>query len=854
MLIFMHRYRTLSRITGALLGLLAILEIIGAFAGPFAFVKTPSLVVAPIYAPNYDTADIEAVRIRLEQELAALGTHALYPKSLIENFYLERDNSTDVFDGSYRSKEEAFELGTSLGIDQIAVVSALGYSSRVNLYLTIYDIATEQVVSHASVTAPDLESLLEWKDLDGEPIRLSEVLELEERGLSIGGRLFLGWLTALVLVSLSLLVGWKVPRIILEILLGAGLLLALFSWIYALNGDMDYVQRFVATNGTLSIGETQEERTATSVRYLIPLLLLAILWAADARRRFFGIPQRRRGKGLIEVFDVFGPILALLSASLFALSLPNFLVLKGIPMLAWVAVTPLYLALRRVRFGRGVFLVFLFTGLQSLLINWWQGTFSYVSLPFTVMLTLLQYTPFAVLLCFTVRRFRRFGLLAAPFLWVAFDWVRSLGFLGYSWGILGVSQYANPAMIQSASLGGVWMVSFMPHLSGAILALALERFLMDKDTDLRHIWFPPFAVLAGILAVALAGYLTVAARSSEEDGRVIRILALQQNTDPRKHDYQLSFNELSRLTEEAIGSDLERKPDLVAWPESGFVPDVRYWLDDQRSRMRRGKLVRNFLDWQKTMGIPLVTGTQDHFYEPPTPGEAAAFKEEGKDVPDEIKRIRNSAMFLPSNRKNDSDRTYYYKIKLVPFTENFPYREQFPWVAELLHNFSTTQWTPGTEYTVFQTPAFRFSTPICFEDVFPNHVRKYVRSGAEILVNMSNDYWANTPLEGYQHAAHAVFRAVENRRPLVRSTCSGWTISVDTEGRIDSDWPPFYTPGWIIAEYHIPEVSETTLYTRWGDWFPLLCILIWAGLLSTDFVTARQMELSDTGNKNSFDN
>ncbi|MDF1569448.1 MAG: apolipoprotein N-acyltransferase [Spirochaetaceae bacterium] len=830
----------MSRIIGALLGFLAILEIIGAFVGPFAFVKTPSLVVAPIYAPNYDAGEIEAVRIRLEQELASLGTHALYPKSLIENFYLERDNATDVFDGSYRSKEEAFELGESLGIDQIAVVSALGYSLRVNLYLTIYDIATEQVVSHTSVTAPDLESLLEWKDLDDEPIRLGEALELEERGLSIGGRLFVGWITALILVSGAILIGWKVPRIILEILLGAGLLLALFSWIYALNGDMDYVQRFVATNGILSIGETKEERTATAVRYLIPLLLLAVLWVSDAWQRFFGIPQRQRGKGLIEVFDVFGPILAMFSAILFALSLPNFLVLEGIPMLAWAAVTPLYLALRRVRFGRGVFLVFLFTGLQSLLINWWQGTFSYVSLPFTVALTLVQYAPFTVLLCFTVRRFRRYGLLAAPFLWVVFDWVRSLGFLGYPWGILGVSQYANPAMIQSAAIGGVWMVSFLPHLSGSVLAIALERFLMEKDIDLRRTWFPPFAVLTGILAVALAGFLTITARSADENGRIVRILALQQNTDPRKHDYQLSFDELSRLTEEAISTDSGRIPDLVAWPESGFVPDVRYWLDDRRSRLRRGKLVRSFLDWQKMMGIPLVTGTQDHFYEPPSPGEAAAFVEDEKDVPHEVKRIRNSAMYLPPNRMSDSDRTYYYKMRLVPFTENFPYREQFPWVAELLHNFSTTQWTPGTEHTVFQAPAFRFSTPICFEDVFPNHVREYVRSGAEVLVNMSNDYWANTPLEGFQHAAHAVFRTVENRRPLVRSTCSGWTISVDTEGRIDSGWPPFYTPGWIIAEHSIPEVSETTLYTQWGDWFPVLCILIWAGLLSTDFMKTRK--------------
>jgi apolipoprotein N-acyltransferase len=478
----------------------------------------------------------------------------------------------------------------------------------------------------------------------------------------------------------------------------------------------------------------------------------------------------------------------------------------------------------------------LFTGMQSLIVNWWQGTFSYISLPFTVGIMMVQSLPFSLILAFTVHRFRRTGVLAAPFLWAGWDWVRSIGFLGYPWGLLGVSQYAQPALLQSAAFAGVWIVNLLPHLTGASTAFLLDPPDFRNRLRLRRRAIPLLISVTGILASALAGALVIRSRDlrsdslQQDDVRKVRILLIQQNTDPRKNDYQLSFDELSRLTEEAIS--IGEPFDLVAWSESGFVPDVRFWLDSERSSWTRGQLVRAFLDWQAKMAVPLVTGTQDHFYEKPPPSD-------DPQAPAEEKRILNSSMYLPPDRRDDEQRFYYYKIRLVPFTENFPFSKQFPWVAELLHNFSTTQWTPGNTYTVHQAPAFDFSTPICFEDVFPGHVRRFVLAGSDVLVNLSNDYWANTPLEGYQHGAHAVFRAVENRRPLVRSTSSGWTISVDTEGRIAPGWPPFYQAGWTVAEHNLPYEPRMTFYTRYGDWFPVLCLAVWAAVLIADLIKTK---------------
>jgi apolipoprotein N-acyltransferase len=355
------------------------------------------------------------------------------------------------------------------------------------------------------------------------------------------------------------------------------------------------------------------------------------------------------------------------------------------------------------------------------------------------------------------------------------------------------------------------------HVINALIAGTADKFLSGKEnyksagSVLREL-IPLFSGVVFILIVSSAGLIVINKRDSlksvknQQENKKVKILLVQQNTDPRKHDYRLSFERLSELTENALSKN--GPYDLVVWPESGFVPDVRFWLAPERSGWKRAKLVKEFLDWQKKAAIPLVTGNQDHYYE------------------GEKKHIMNSALYLPPDRKDDFERYYYYKIKLVPFTENFPYGKQFPWIEKLLHNFSTTQWTPGNEYTVFHAPSFKFSTPICFEDTFPGHVRRFVKEGAMILVNMSNDYWANTPLEGYQHGAHAIFRAVENRRPLVRATCSGWTIAVDSEGRILPGWPDFYTEAAYSAELDIPP-DKLTFYTRSGDWVPVLSLIIW---------------------------
>jgi apolipoprotein N-acyltransferase len=123
---------------------------------------------------------------------------------------------------------------------------------------------------------------------------------------------------------------------------------------------------------------------------------------------------------------------------------------------------------------------------------------------------------------------------------------------------------------------------------------------------------------------------------------------------------------------------------------------------------------------------------------------------------------------------------------------------------------------------VFRHPRLSFSTPICFEDAFPGDVRLFVREGAEAIVNLSNDYWSLTETEAMQHAANAVFRAVENRRPLARASASGLTCAVDSLGRITAR-APFFEESFLTVDIAIA-APGLSLYTLWGDWFPVaLC-------------------------------
>ncbi|HVO37811.1 MAG TPA: apolipoprotein N-acyltransferase [Spirochaetia bacterium] len=565
----------------------------------------------------------------------------------------------------------------------------------------------------------------------------------------------------------------------------------LFSYIYATNANMDYVQRFMSSHGNLRLAPNSTQERLTALARFLPLLVY------DGLAVFFAhLRGRRPDESFLSAWAL---PLSLASGIIFALSFPSFVRIAGLPVLAWVSLVPLFLVLRTVSIGRGIFLGTLMGVIQAMITNYWLGTFNLLTLQFVTVVTAVEYVPFMAAALLVVKRSRSLGFLVFPAAWTVFDWVRSQGFLGYPWGMPGVSQYTFIPLIQAASVTGVWGVTFVVVLFNSVAA----SFIEGRRAKAR-IERAPLIVLAAVLAAALGwGVFRIAADAAAPParaaGKTVRLALVQQDADPRKDDYRSVFETLVRLTNEALAA----RPDLVVWSETAFVPNIRRWSREDPAKYPLAGLVRDFLAYQKTIGTWLLTGNDDY----------ELITREGIE---ERLDYNGSVLFSPQGQRVET----YHKIHLVPFTEYFPFKTELPALYRMLQNFDAYLWEPGKIHVVFRHPLFSFSTPICFEDSFPGDVRLFARAGAQVILNLSNDYWSLTDTEALQHAANAVFRAVENGRPLVRASASGLTCMVDMRGRITARGP-LYEPALLVVDVPVSAAAGETPYALWGDWFPV---------------------------------
>jgi apolipoprotein N-acyltransferase len=129
--------------------------------------------------------------------------------------------------------------------------------------------------------------------------------------------------------------------------------------------------------------------------------------------------------------------------------------------------------------------------------------------------------------------------------------------------------------------------------------------------------------------------------------------------------------------------------------------------------------------------------------------------------------------------------------------------------------------TPGDEYTVMPFGDRQAGVFICIESAYPWIARRLAKEGAGVLINISNDGYLGPTAVMRQHLANAIFRAVENGRPLLRVTNTGLTAWIDKSGRIVDQTGGFEADvrQWSI----VPDASRTTFYTRHGDLFVQVC-------------------------------
>lgn len=498
-----------------------------------------------------------------------------------------------------------------------------------------------------------------------------------------------------------------------------------------------------------------------------------------------------------------------LAALLFAGAFPNRIFQDGCWPLAWLAYAPVFRLVRRTGYAGAALWGALYGFLSYALFNSWLGGFH----PLAGVIVYAIYSGYMAalfpLLKAAAELFPRRGYLVQWLLWLAYEYLRTLGFLGYPYGVTGYSQWTVLPLIQIASVFGVWGVSALVAFPSAYLAGALAELgrirargregreaiagallsFLRRERSAGMLWL---AALAATLAYGLASPVDYAGAPRA------RVVLVQHNTDPWVggfEAYSRNFETLRRLSLEGLAAAPDA--DLVAWSETAFVPRIDWHLR-YREDEAYFRLVSELMDFLAGRETPFLIGNHDARLESGAGGAAA-------------RRDYNAALLFEGGREAGA----YRKERLVPFTEHFPYREAFPGVYAALEAADTHFWDPGSGPAVLETAAgLRFSAPICFEDSFGYLSRRAARDGARLIVNLTNDAWAKSLPAQTQHMAMAVFRAVENRRSVLRAAASGQTCAIDPNGRVMALAEPF-VEAWLLAD--APLMDLRTPYMALGD-------------------------------------
>ncbi|MGL4986005.1 MAG: apolipoprotein N-acyltransferase, partial [Treponemataceae bacterium] len=504
---------------------------------------------------------------------------------------------------------------------------------------------------------------------------------------------------------------------------------------------------------------------------------------------------------------------------LFALSQPNFFSVNGFPFLAYFTLVPLFLLVRRVSW-KSVFFWGIAYGVGCYsLYSYWLATFHPLGL--TIITGLYATYLFFVLplLKLSTSIFPNFGWIVQWIVWCGYEYVKTLGFTGFHYGIIGYSQWQFLPLIQIAQVTGIWGLSALVCFPSAWISELFANTNFIKKESVPKFWLKRngfFAIAWILLFISCigAGFFLQQDFSNVEKKTVALI---QTNSDPwigGIQKYRKDLNLLKDLSTQALTSNPDI--DFVVWPETAFVPSIDYHYR-VRAQRDRYELVNDLLVFIDSMNVPFIIGNGTR---------VQGYNHLGVQS---LLDYNSVLVFKPKKNVLPPQPDTYFKMKLVPFTESFPYEKQFPQFYKFLMKNDTHLWEKGTQATVFTIDNFQFSTPICFEDTFGFVGRRFVNAGAQAFINLSNDAWSKSLACQYQHLSMAIFRSIENRVSSVRSTSSGQTAVIDPNGKIIAMAEPF-SATYLISQFPIPSPEKKTFYSKYGDYlgiiFALLAFLI----------------------------
>jgi apolipoprotein N-acyltransferase len=353
-------------------------------------------------------------------------------------------------------------------------------------------------------------------------------------------------------------------------------------------------------------------------------------------------------------------------------------------------------------------------------------------------------------------------------------------------------------LIQPAAWGGVYAVGALVVAVNAVVALmALERSLKS-------------IAVASVVAVFVTSILmarVVLQRTKSAAAPFVHVIAIQPNVPmtlvkTAEEDQQLLLRHLTISTEALAQVPHDNIPRLVIWPESPM--NFAYGSDRQLQQVLQTFARQN--------QVSLLFNSQ----------EAAP-----------LGGIYNSAILINEEGRVISQ---YDKIRLLPFGEYVPLPRWLPG-ASLITGI-VGDFTPGANYTLMPLRDRRFGVFICIESAYPSIARTLAHGGADALINISNDGYLGRTAVMRQHLANAVFRAVENGRPVIRVTNTGITANIRANGYIQNETDGFQESvnRWDISE----TLNTNTFYSKHGDVFVQTCSVVTMLLLVLSMVFRRR--------------
>lgn len=513
-------------------------------------------------------------------------------------------------------------------------------------------------------------------------------------------------------------------------------------------------------------------------------------------------------------------LVLLASAFVLAASFPGFLTDDGIAPLVFVALIPVFMVIRNTTWRCVWFHGFLFGLVYYFFFNYWLKGFHALAIVIAPVIKGGEMLLLFLALKAIDEAFPKKGYILKGAVWAAYAYLAENWFAGYPYGNIVYALYPYPVLYQIADITGIWGIICLMVFPQAAAADYLYPWVMGKRGSFR-LWLKsnliPLIIWA-LLSVAsiIYGIFSLAYWEDRTPSSTMRVACVQHNHDSWKggyNTYRSNFNNLKRYTTESLVTD----PDLVIWSETAFVPSVAWhttydaegtvWEDIH-------DLTIDFVEYAESIGVPLLTGNPKSVIADPS---LPPYDEDGNKNSVEYNTV---ILFQDGEIKGE-----YIKQHLVPFTEHFPYEKQLPWLYNLLKSMDYNWWIPGTEPTVFELNGVHFSTPICYEDSFGVLNAEYVASGAEVIINMTNDNWSKKPSAEWQHAEIAAFRSVETRKAMVRGTNSGITCLIVPTGEIQDPMKPF---SMGTHTYEVPVYSQSdygnTFYVEHIDLFAKIAI------------------------------